>query len=232
MIEMPVLLSPPVWPSEPTLDPAPLVEQMATLRLESAALRAENVALRERIRDLEALLGQHSANSSRPPSADPPQAPVRPKAPPSGRTRGGQPGHRGGYRALLPVEQVDEIVAVVPESCRRCQHPFPETAGRRRGRAWRHQVVELLPLAVRVAEYQMITRRCPSCGKRTHADLPVGVPRRPFGPRLTAVVALLSGRCWRSSWPPGRPRCGAAHRRLCSRHHRGAERLPSHKHQE
>src|SRR5438067_9669104 len=40
----------------------------------------------------------------------------------------------------------------------------------------------------------MAVRCCPSCGKRTRADLPVGVPRRPFGPRLTAVVALLSGR--------------------------------------
>jgi transposase len=55
-------------------------------------------------------------------------------------------------------------------------------------------VVELLPLAVRMTEYQMMVRRCPSCGKRTRADLPVGVPRRPFGPQLTAVVALLSGR--------------------------------------
>ena len=52
----------------------------------------------------------------------------------------------------------------------------------------------MLPLAVRVTEYQMAVRRCPSCGKRTRADLPAGVPRRPFGPRLTAVVVLLPGR--------------------------------------
>src|SRR4029079_5798473 len=59
---------------------------------------------------------------------------------------------------------------------------------------WRHQVVELLPLAVRVTEYQMAVRRCLACGKRTRAQLPAGVPRRPFGTRLTAVIALLSGR--------------------------------------
>src|SRR5215218_1948968 len=40
----------------------------------------------------------------------------------------------------------------------------------------------------------MVRRRCAQCGKRTRADLPVGVPRRPFGARLTAVIALLSGR--------------------------------------
>ncbi|HEX2092423.1 MAG TPA: IS66 family transposase, partial [Longimicrobiaceae bacterium] len=133
-------------------------------------------------------------NSSRPPSSDPPQGPVRPKAPPSDRKRGGQPGHRGAYRALLPVEQVDEIVPVVPERCRHCQQPFPGTEAPRRSRVWRHQVVELLPLAVRVTEYQMAVRRCAACGKRTRADLPAGVPRRPFGARLTAVIALLSGR--------------------------------------
>src|SRR6266436_6155739 len=40
----------------------------------------------------------------------------------------------------------------------------------------------------------MAARRCARCGKRTRADLPAGVPRRPFGARLTAVIALLSGR--------------------------------------
>src|SRR4051794_26183626 len=95
------------------------------------AAQALIVALQERIRELEARLGQTSANSSRPPSSDPPQAPARPKAPPSGRKRGGQPRHRGTYRALLPVEQVDELVPVVPERCRHCQQPFPEPDGRR-----------------------------------------------------------------------------------------------------
>src|SRR5436305_6997976 len=114
----------------PAPDHAPLLEQLTTLRLENAALRAENVVLQDRIRELEARLGQTSTNSSRPPSSDPPQAPARPKAPPTGRKRGGQPGHRGVHRALLPVEQVDEVVVVVPDDCRHCQQPFPESTGR------------------------------------------------------------------------------------------------------
>jgi transposase len=201
MIKMPLPLPPDPWAMGPAPDPAlflarltTLQRENATLCAENAALRVENGALHERVRELEARLGQTSVNSSRPPSSDPPQAPAPAKAPPSGRKRGGQPGHRGTCRALLPVEQVDEVLAIVPEHCRLCQHPFPETGGRRRGRVWRHQVVELLPLAVRVTEYQMAVRRCAHCGTRTRAELPAGVPRRPFGVRLTAVIALLSGR--------------------------------------
>src|SRR5262245_34112103 len=185
MIETPLPLTPELCALVPPHDPAPLLEQLATLQLENATLRAENVVIQARIRELVARLGQNSSYSSRPPSSDPPQVLSKPAATPSGRKRGGQPGHSGAYRALLPVDQVDEIVAVRPEHCRHCLQPFPEPAGRRRGRLWRHQVVELLPLAVRITEYQMDVRRCPSCGKRSRADLPVGVPRRPFGVRLT-----------------------------------------------
>jgi transposase len=194
MIETPVRLAPELWATVPAPDPAPLLEQLAMLRLENAALRAENAVLQARVRELEARLDQNSSNSSRSPSSDPPHVPPKRRARRSGWNCGGQPGHRGAFRARLPIEQVDELITVVPERCRHCQQPFPETAGRRRGRMWRHQVVELLPLAVWVTEYRMEVRRCPACGKRTRADLPAGVPRRPFGVRLTAVVALLSGR--------------------------------------
>ncbi len=89
-----------------------------------AGLHAENQARLARVRDLEAQLGHASANSSRPPSSTPPQASARPKALPSGRKRGGQPGHRGAFRPPLRVEQVDAIVAMVPErgnaTARRC----------------------------------------------------------------------------------------------------------------
>src|SRR3954454_22356773 len=109
----------------PAPDLAPLLEELAALRRAAAALRtengtlrAENVVLHERVRELEARLGQTSANSSRPPSSDPPQTAARPKVPRSGRKHGGQPGHRGAFRALLPVKQVDEVTVVVPEHCR------------------------------------------------------------------------------------------------------------------
>jgi len=136
MIETTLPLAPNLWAT----GPAPDLLENAALWEQNAALRVENAALHARVQELEARLGQNSANSSRPPSSDSPQAPVRPKAPPSGRKRGGQPGHRGAFRALLPIEQVDKVVVVVPERCQHRQQPFPEPAGRPRGRVWRHQV--------------------------------------------------------------------------------------------
>src|SRR4051794_9300223 len=138
MIETP--LAPKGWATVPPADHA-LLEQIAMLRLENAALREENAVLQARLHELEARLVQNSSNSSRPPSSDSPQVPSKQRPVPSGRKRGGQPGHRGAYRALLPVEQVDEVVPVVPERCRHCQQPFPGPSGGRWGRVWRHQVV-------------------------------------------------------------------------------------------
>jgi transposase len=84
MIETPLPLGLALSATAPTPDLAPLLEQLDTLRLENGALRAENAALQDCIRELEARLGQNSSNSSRPPSPDPPQALARRKAPPSG----------------------------------------------------------------------------------------------------------------------------------------------------
>src|SRR5262245_54498641 len=104
MLETPLPLMPALWAPLPAPDPARLLEELATLRLENAALRAQNTALQERIRELEARLGQTSANSSRPPSSDPPQAPARPKAPPSGRKRGGR-----GQRVVPRIQSRERL---------------------------------------------------------------------------------------------------------------------------
>ena len=178
------------WAMEVTALPLPPAIWAATPR----AARAPILARRERSRELETRPSQHSSNFSRAPSSDPPHVPAKRRALPSGRRRGGQPGHREAYRPLLPVKQMDEVVTVSPDVCWHGQQPFPgPTTGHRDG-VWRHQVVELLPLAVRVTECKMALRWCTHCGRRTRASLPPGVPRRPFGARLTAAIALLSGR--------------------------------------
>src|SRR5262249_34829320 len=107
----------------------------------------------------------------------------------STRPRGGQRGHRGSTRALLPVEEVDELHVCQPTHCAGCGSPL---AGRAAS-PLPHQVIELPPLKPPVTEYRLHALRCRRCGIRTRAPLPKGVPARAFGPRLQALVATLSG---------------------------------------
>lgn len=168
-----------------------LLALIAALQAQVAELQAENAQLRERVQALEVRLGQNSSNSSRPPSSDPPSAPPRPPQPPAGRRRGAQPGHQAHLRHLLPEAQVTRVVAHWPRACRRCRQPLPALAG---GEPLRHQVLELPPVQPEVIEHQLYRVGCPACGATTTAALPPDVPATAFGPRLQAVVALLSGR--------------------------------------
>jgi hypothetical protein len=100
---------------------------------------ARLTTLEARLAALEERLKQTSRTSSRPPSSDPPQAPPRRQRARSGRPAGGQVGHAGHGRPLLPVEQGDPIVEVKPEVCAPCGAPL---AGDDPAPG-RHQVAEL-----------------------------------------------------------------------------------------
>ena len=157
-------------------------------------LEAENAALRARVAELEERLRLSSRNSSLPPSQDPPATAPRPGKPGSGRRRGGQPGHEGRHRLLLPPERLDELVDHWPECCRDCGHVFADGERLDLAAPQRHQVAELPPIAVTVSEHLLHRLRCPGCGAETRAKLADGVPRGAFGPRLEAALATLSVR--------------------------------------
>ena len=163
-----------------------LVEQL-TVQLDALAAR---VAMLEEQR------GRSSRNSSKPPSSDGPGQKGfggggggSSKARGDGlrRRRGGQYGHPGHGRNLLPSERCDQVIAHHPTACRRCgtalsgNDPQP----------LRHQVVEIPPLAPVVIEHQLNRLVCPCCATSTAAVLPVGVETSGYGPRLSALVGLL-----------------------------------------
>src|SRR5256714_11186438 len=102
-------------------------ETAVVLLMQVAELVEANQRLEARVAELERRLSRSSRNSSLPPSQDPPSAPARPKGPGSGRKPGGQLGHEGRHRRLLPPAQVDEVVEHWPERCRSCAHLFGET---------------------------------------------------------------------------------------------------------
>jgi transposase len=153
-----------------------------------------NERLEARVAELERRLNRSSRNSSLPPSQDPPSAPPpRPRGKGSGRKRGGQHGHEGKYRRLLPPEQVDEIVEHWPDRCRSCAHEFAEADRVDAADPSRRQVAELPAIAVRVSEHRLHRVCCPECATVTAAE-PPAASRSAFGPRLQAAVVTLAVR--------------------------------------
>lgn len=144
-----------------------------------------------RIAELEAQLDQSSRNSSKPPSGDSPgQRDARPSKPGSGRKRGGQPGHGGHERALIPPEGVNRRVKCDPRRCRRCAE---DLANAEVLDPLRHQTIEIPPIKADVTEYLLGRRRCGRCSAITCGKLPHGVSRGMCGPNLMTVVVLLVG---------------------------------------
>lgn len=157
---------------------------------EVALLREQVAKLTETVRLLQEQLGRNSNNSNKPPSSDPPGA-KRPTRKKRRRSRGGQKGHRGSHRALLEPEEVDEFVDLFPGECESCWKPLPEIPD---AHARRHQLTDLKPLAAHTTEWRRHAVVCPCCGHKTRVRFdPEVLPRFAFGPRLMAVVALLTG---------------------------------------
>lgn len=142
-----------------------------------------------RWKELEQARRPTASNSSLPPSANPVGAarPVVKK--PTGRRPGGQLGHAGKTRELLPADRVDEVVEHRPAACGCCGMELNESAaGQVVGR---HQVAELPPAAVVVSEHRSLACRCGRCGHVTRGTIPADVAASCTGPRLSAAVALL-----------------------------------------
>jgi transposase len=170
-------------------------DYIRALESRGAALEAVVQRLGATVHDLTERLPQDARTSSRPPSSDPPQAiGRRPRHEPSGRRPGGQPGHEGPTRALVPIERVDVVIPVKPECCSRCQHPWHGEDGQPQ----RHHVREIPPVKPLVTAYQRQQLVCPVGGETTGAKGPVGVPSGAFGPRVQAVTAWCTGAYHRS----------------------------------
>src|SRR2546427_7626150 len=101
-------LPPDIWTRTPP-------EAQAYIRV----LEVRVAALESEMQALHAQLQQTSQHSSRPPSSDPPQHQRR-RRPRSKRRRGGQPGHPGHTRTLLPVGPGDRVVVLQPPACSTC----------------------------------------------------------------------------------------------------------------
>jgi transposase len=107
------------------------------------ALEARVAALEATVQELMERVQQDSRTSSRPPSSDLP-ARQRPRRQSRGRRPGGQLGHQGQTRMLMPVEDVDVVIPLKPDTCARCQQPLAGDDPTPQ----RHQVLEVPPPAL------------------------------------------------------------------------------------
>ena len=146
--------------------------------------------LSRRAEAAEEKLRTNSSNSSKPPSSDPPAVHRPPRKQRGKRRRGGQPGHKGTTRPLLPPAAVDHFVPCLPtEQCECGGHVTCDDVPPQR-----QQKVELPEIKPTVMEYQCYCGACERCGRQHWGEIPQGVPAGMLGPRAMAVVALLSGK--------------------------------------
>ena len=155
----------------------------------------ENRQLRLTINKLEEQRRRNSQNSSQPPSQDKAeQKPVQEEGARPARRRGGQPGHVGRGRTLVPVEAVDQVVVHRPVACQRCgalllgYDSAPQ----------RHQITELPRVKATVTEHQVHTVICSCCGATNRGTLPPEIAAGQFGPNLVSLMVVLMG-CYRLS---------------------------------
>ncbi len=170
---------------------AQLGRENVELRADNARLRGENVELRADNARLRGELDKNSSNSGKPPSSDSPaQRAERPKKPGSGRKPGGQPGHEGHQRALVPPEKVTRSQDHFPKRCRGCKREVGKIS---HGDPLRHQTIEVPKIEPNVTENCLHAVLCSDCQTVTRASLPPGVPRGMCGPNLMALITLLVG---------------------------------------
>lgn len=169
-------------------------EQLADALALIEVLRAENLALQDRVAALEAGLAQDSSTSSKPPSGDPvatraKRAQRRAEARAAGkRAQGKQPGAPG---ANLARRRPDVTVAHEPPTCTCCGQdlssaPVVGTVTR--------QVIDLPAVAPVVTDHVLVKRRC-GCGTINEGTFPPAV-RAPvcWGPEVRAFALYMLDR--------------------------------------
>lgn len=169
---------------------AELQSELAAKDVRIAEQGVRIAELTKAVAELTERLGRNSSNSNKPPSSDPPKNRAERRAQAKEeRKRGAQPGHTGSKRVLVAPEQVDEFVDLFPKQCENCWAPLPQQPD---PSARRYQAIELPPVKPHTTEYRQHRVACPCCKHRTWGPYDQ-VPTSPFGPRLSSVIALLTG---------------------------------------
>jgi transposase len=171
--------------------PPEIRDLIDALRREIVVLREENAALHDEIADLRRQLDKNSSNSSKPPSSDGLKKPPRIAGSTrgkSGKTSGGQAGHKGG--TLKQVADPDFIVRHEAQVCSHCRAGLTATMATG---VEKRQVFDLPEPRLEATEHQASIYRCQHCRGQTKAAFPEGVTSpAQYGPRVKATAIYLN----------------------------------------
>lgn len=157
------------------------------------SLEKENLALRERIAELERRLGLDSQTSSKPPSSDglKKSSKIRTKSlrEKGKRPSGGQKGHPG--QTLEQVLEPDKVVEhPTPCSCPRCGCELGVVAVKK---IIKRQVFDIPEPEIIVTEHRVAVKECPECLAQIQGSFPESVTApAQYGVRIKAVAAYLN----------------------------------------
>jgi transposase len=176
-------------------------EQIADKQQQISEKQQQIADAEKQIADLERQLAgrkKNSTNSSKPPSSDGlvGEQRARGRKHRSKRKPGGQPGHPGHHRRLVPPAEVSATEVLLPKHCGHCGGNLPQKPDRvtTQGEPRRHQVTEVPPVKAHITEYQFPNVVCGHCGKTSRAPLPEEIAGQ-FGPQLTALIAYWTVVC-------------------------------------
>lgn len=146
--------------------------------------------LTKRVEELERKLSLNSKNSSKPPSTDGPSAKKLRNKRKSARKIGGQKGHKGVSRKMIPENGIHETIQI-PLKNPSCECGCKRFTTKKFSK--RHQVWEIPEIKPHITEYQLESARCKACRKRIHANLPAGISKKTLGPNAQSWIGLLTG---------------------------------------
>ena len=143
--------------------------------------------LEKRIKALEDKFNQNSTNSSKPPSTDWPVKKINLRKK-TGRSPGGQKGHRG--HNLKMTGSPDSIIVHEVSACTGCGRSLEDIPADGYSK---RQVFDLPPIEIKVEEHRSEEKSCPHCGQLNRASFPEGIDQpTQYGPAIKAYAVYLN----------------------------------------
>lgn len=152
-------------------------------------LQVQNEALNLKVKELEIRINKDSSNSGKPPSSDGLRKKPRTKSlrKSSGKSPGGQPGHKG---KTLKMSKTPDFVELHPvDKCRGCGKNLDKIPP---SKVEKRQVFDIPILKIQVTEHRGEVKICPHCGEESRAEFPPeAAASLQYGGNLQALAATM-----------------------------------------